>query len=146
MVAFDPPVLMFSGSMGQTTENNILETNCFGVNIVDSSLTSHVYSCIKWFGIERIKKLGFTLHDASKIDAPLINECKAHLECRLRSTKEVGSGFVVFGEIVAASIWEDVLKGETLQEKYELLDQIVYLESGIYARIVNIEEISEYQP
>lgn len=145
MVAFDPPMLMLSGSTGQTTENNILETNCFGVNIVDSSLATRVYSCIKWFGIGRIKKAGFTLHDAPKINAPLIDECKAHLEGRLHSIKEVYRGFVVFGEIVAASVWENVLKGETLQEKYELFDQIVYLESGIYAKIINIAEIHEYQ-
>lgn len=144
MVAFDPPVLMFSGSKGHTTENNILETDCFGVNFVDSSLATKVYSCIKWFGRERITKTGFTLREASKIEAPLINECKAHLECRFHGHKEVGSGYVIFGEIVAASIWEKIMKAETIEEKYKLLDQIVFLESKTFARINKISEIGEY--
>lgn len=95
MISFAPPILMFSGTKGNTTEKNILETRCFGVNFVDSSMASKVFKCIQWIGQERINKTGFTMINASKINAPLVDECKAHLECRLHSTKEVGSGFIV---------------------------------------------------
>jgi len=43
MVSFEPSILMFSGTKGNITENNILETKCFGVNIVDSSLAAKTY-------------------------------------------------------------------------------------------------------
>ena len=134
MVSFEPPMLMFSGTKGNTTENNILRTGCFGVNIVDFSMASEVYGCLKWFGRERIEKTGLTIFDALQINAPLVNECKAHLECKLYKTTEVGSGFVVFGEIVGASIWDQVVAAER-DKRYELLDQIVFLEDNLYSRI-----------
>ncbi len=34
MVSFDPPILMFSGSKGNKTEENILKTGCFAINFV----------------------------------------------------------------------------------------------------------------
>lgn len=140
MASFDPPILIFSGTKGNTTENNILETNSFGVNFVDSSSASIVYKCVQWFGRERIEKTGFTLIDASKINAPLVDECKAHLECHLHSTKELGDSIIIFGEIVAASIWEKILRVEH-EKRYELLDQIVYLEDGIFSRIKKISRV-----
>ncbi len=141
MVSFEPPTLMFSGTKGNTTENNILQTGCFGVNIVDSSMASKVYNCIRWFGCERIEKTGLTLIEASKINAPLVDDCKAHLECRLHTTTEIGSGFVVFGEIVAASIWDKIPEAK-LDKRYELLDQIVFLENSLYARIDRVTSVN----
>ena len=126
MVSFEPPILMFSGSKDNTTEKNILENGCFVVNIVDSSLVEKVYKCISFHGKERIEKSGFNLVDASKICAPLVADCKAHLECKFIEAKEIGSGFVIFGEIVAASIWDEILKKDPC-ERYAFLDQAVYL-------------------
>ncbi len=140
MVSFEPPVLMFSGSRGNTTENNILETGCFAVNFVDSSLAKTVYGSLQWHGTERIERCGFTLVPASKIEAFLVDECKAHLECRLIDTREVGTGFVIFGEIVAASIWDEILKADP-DKRYELLDQIVFLEDGVWGKLINSAEM-----
>ena len=49
-------------------------------------------------------------------------------------TKEIGSGFVIFGEMVAASIWGEILKAEP-GKRYELLDQIMFLEDGVWGRV-----------
>lgn len=140
MVSFEPPILMVSGTRKNTTEVNILETGCFGINFVDSSIASKVYECIKWYGGERIKKTGLTMVEASKIDAPLVKECKAHLECTLYSTADVGCGFVIFGEIVAASIWEEIVRVER-EKRYELLDGILFLENDLYSRIINVLKV-----
>lgn len=134
MVSFDPPILMFSGTEGNPTENNILATGDFAINLVDSSQATKTYNCVEYYGEERIAKCGFTLTGARKIGSPLINECKAHLECRLSNTKKIGSGFVIFGEIVAASIWDKILDAPA-EDRYKLLDQIVFLEEGRFSRI-----------
>ncbi|MDI7250551.1 MAG: flavin reductase, partial [Bacillota bacterium] len=105
---------------------------CFGVNLVDSRMVSSVFSCVQWFGQERIEKAGFTMISASRIAAPLVQESKAHLECRLHSTLEVGSGLIVCGQIVSAAIRQDILQAER-EERYQLLDQVLYLEDGLYA-------------
>ena len=140
MVSFEPPILMFSGTKGNTTEVNILQTGCFGVNIVDATIASRVFGCIQWYGLERIKKAGFSLVTASKIEAPLVAECRAHLECRLHRTSEIGSGFVVFGEIVAASIWDRIAAAAS-DEQYALLEQIVFLENNVYSVLNRTEQV-----
>ena len=89
-----------------------------------------VFGCLEWHGQERIEKCGFELAPASIIDARLVANCKAHLECRLTETKEVGSGFVIFGQIVAASIWDEIMKTEP-NRRYEMLDQAMFLEDGV---------------
>ena len=134
MVSIDPPILMFSGSQYGMTEKNIADTKCFALNIVDGGMAQRTYDCVKFKGAERIEKSGFTLVNATSIDAPLVSDCQAHLECRLRDTKEIGSGFVVFGEIVAASINADILEQEP-RARYSSLDMTVYLEEGLYAAI-----------
>lgn len=134
MVAFDPPTLMFSGSKGGRTERNALESECFGVNLVDSSLAQRVFACIRWKGEERVRRSGFHLVPASTIRAPLVDDCKAHLECRVVGTREVGSGFVLFGEIVAASVREDLAGLET-HARYARLDQALFLEEDLYATV-----------
>jgi len=134
MVSFDPPMLMFSGSKGGRTESNALAIGCFVVNLVDGALAARTYACVRWKGEERIRQAGFRLAPATAVCAPLVGDCKAHLECRLRDTKEVGSGFVLFGEIVAASVREDLLGGSPC-DRYARLDQAVFLEDGLYASI-----------
>ncbi len=134
MVSFKPPILMFSGSKGNPTENNILETGCFGVNCVDASIVDRVYGCLQWFGRERIERSGFNLVAASTIRAPLVDDCKAHLECVLRDTHELGSGFVIFGEIVAASVWDEILNVAP-EQRYALFSQVMFLENETYAKV-----------
>ena len=141
MVSFKPSILMFAGTKGNPTENNILETGCFGVNFVHSEMAKSVFECIKWHGQERIEKSGFGLFKANNIQAPLIAESKGHLECKLVETKEIGSGFVLFGEIVAASIWDKILEKDKVNERYALLDQIEFLEDELFSRseVVSME-------
>src|SRR3990167_6653507 len=66
MASFEPPMLVFSGSSGQTTEDNILGTQSFVINIVDESIVARVYQCIQWHGEERTSRSGFTFGSASK--------------------------------------------------------------------------------
>ncbi|MBI4576840.1 MAG: flavin reductase [Planctomycetes bacterium] len=132
MVAFEPPTLMLSGSKGGRTETDVLATGCFAVNIVDGSLVERTFACVQWRGEERIRRSDFRLVPASTIRAPLVDDCKAHLECRLVGTQEVGSGFVLFGEVVAASIRDDLLALEP-RARYARLDQALFLEEGLYA-------------
>jgi flavin reductase (DIM6/NTAB) family NADH-FMN oxidoreductase RutF len=134
MAAFEPPTLMLAGTKGNATENNILQTGCFGVNVVDEALAPHVFACLQWFGTERIEKSGFHLMQANLIAAPLVVEARAHLECRLRATREIGSGFALFGEIVAASIDDEILAAPP-EERYAQLGQVLFLEDGLVARL-----------
>ena len=137
MVSFEPPVLMFSGTKGNTTENNILQNENFCVNFIDATISSKVFQCIKYKGKERIDFLEFSFSKSEMIDAPQIDQCKANIECKLYNTQKVGSGFVIFGEMVYASIWDELMRAERAK-KYELLDQIVFLENSVYGKFNQI--------
>lgn len=140
MVSFTPPMLMFSGTKGNPTERNIIESGCFGVNFLDSTNVGKAFDCLQWHGAERIEKSGLEIVKATKVNAPLVKGCRAHLECKLVDTKEVGTGFVIFGEIVAASIWDEVLKVEEV-ERYRRLDLVVYLEEKRFAPIGEVIDV-----
>jgi len=134
MVSFEPSILMFSGSEGGRTEQNIAATGCFTVNLVDGGLARRAYACVRWQGAERIEQSGFKLAPAEVIEAPLVTDCRASFECRLHDTKAVRSGLVVFGEIVAASILEEIA-GLDPRDRYSALDQAIFLEEGLYATV-----------
>ena len=134
MVSFEPSILMFSGSEGGTTERNIEATGCFSVNFVHGGLARRVFECVRWRGAERIMQSGFQLVPADIVEAPLVADCRAHLECRLHDTKAVGSGFVVFGEIVAGSISEEIANLDP-PHRYSAMNQALYLEEGLYATV-----------
>jgi flavin reductase (DIM6/NTAB) family NADH-FMN oxidoreductase RutF len=134
MVSFEPSVLMFSGTRGNPTENNIEATGCFGVNIVNEAMLASVLRCLQWHGPERIQKSGWHLEPASKIAAPLVVESPAHLECTLEDTYAVGSGYVVFGRIVSGGIDRAIAEAPP-EERYRLLGQTCFLEDGVYSVI-----------
>jgi len=134
MVAFEPPTLMFAGTKGNTTERNIEATNCFALNIVDESMLEDVLGCLRWSGVERIEKCAWQLVPAGMIAAPLVADCPAHLECELAGTYSIGSGFVVFGQIVRAQIDQRIAEAP-VDDRYRLLRQMCFLEDGVYAAV-----------
>lgn len=137
MVSFKPSILMFSGSKRSRTVNNIIATGSFAVNLVDSSMAKTAFECIKWRGRERIERAGFEFEKAKKIAAPLVVGCPAHIECELKDTSEVGSGFLIFGEIVAAAVEEEILNADTAK-RYGLLDMILFLQDGMWGRLGDV--------
>ncbi len=138
--AFSPPLIVYSGPLFATTEKNIIVTKCFTINFVDSSLAEIACNCIRWFGKERIAKSSLNLVEASKINAPLIAECKAHLECTLYNMYIHEHGFVVLGEVVAVSIWDKILHSGP-EEQYELLDLTIPRQNGICTLVNKIKPI-----
>ncbi len=134
MVSFTPPLVMYSGSRGNTTEINIEQTACFALNIVSETMVTSVLNCLQWYGQERIDQSGWHLTPARKIPAPLIEESPAHLECTLEKTVDAGSGYIIIGRIIAASIDEKLID-LPLEERYEQLAQTCILEENVYSRI-----------
>lgn len=132
MVSFEPPILMFSGTSRGQTERNIDQTGCFALNVVDASLVRRTVECVRWHGAERTERSGFVLGPATAIRAPIVEDCKASIECRLHSTHAVGSALVVYGEIVAATARDDIVSVDVL-DRYARLAQSPYLEDGRYS-------------
>jgi flavin reductase (DIM6/NTAB) family NADH-FMN oxidoreductase RutF len=60
-------------------------------------------------GVNEIKEAGLTETESTVVKPPGIAEYKAHVECRFKWEKEVGSHMLVAGEILAGSCDEGLL-------------------------------------
>lgn len=72
-------------------------------------------------------------------------ECRAHLECTLKSVTRLGAEVVVFGTIVAASIDEDCA-APCLADQYFRLRPVFFLEEGVYGSIDTAKRIGAARP
>lgn len=77
------------------------------------------------YDTNKLQDVGFTFKDAEKVNAPIINEFKISLECRVMHTAEVGSHTQITGEIVNVQAEEDVLN-EKGKISYEKLNPLCY--------------------
>jgi flavin reductase (DIM6/NTAB) family NADH-FMN oxidoreductase RutF len=90
-------------------------------------------------GVDEIAASGLTAIPSIVVKVPRIEECKAHLECRLcwyRETHPRGqddTGVLVLGEIVAISGDQDVLAG-TSPEKVEGMRTVYVLSRNVDAQ------------
>lgn len=81
------------------------------------------------YNTDKIEKIGFTTSKASKVDAPIINEFKLSLECRLLEKTDVGSHTQLIAEIVNIQADKDILN-EKGKVDLKLLNPIVYDDVG----------------
>ncbi|MBQ6100215.1 MAG: flavin reductase family protein [Methanobrevibacter sp.] len=77
------------------------------------------------YDTDKIEDVGFTFKDAECVNAPIINEFKVSLECRVIHMAEVGSHTQITGEIVNVQAEEDVLN-EKGKISYEKLNPVCY--------------------
>lgn len=77
---------------------------------------------------------------AQTVQAPLVEECPAHLECELDEVKLYGEEVLIFGRVVAASIDEECVD-TSVARQYERLAPAFFLENGTYAGLGPVQRI-----
>lgn len=140
-VGVNPPVLIFSAVIagGQIKDSlaNVRTSGVFTANIVSRSLTeamnetaASVEPSVSEFGLA-----GLTAQRFGAVDAPGVAEAQAILECRVIDEKPLGEPpmetVVVFGEVVAFHVADDVLDGTRIDA--EALDSVGRLAGMEYA-------------
>lgn len=90
------------------TRKLITKGKDFVVNIPSAQIIEKVMDCgsVHGFNIDKFKKFGLTALPASEVRSPLISECFAHLECKLKKEVKVGDHYLLVGEVVSA--WADM--------------------------------------
>jgi flavin reductase (DIM6/NTAB) family NADH-FMN oxidoreductase RutF len=91
MMEFEPPLIGCVLSSRNFTFEILRSTRECAINIPTVELAAKVVGCGNNSGREtdKFKKFGLTAVAGSEIKAPLIGECYANLECRVRDTKLV---------------------------------------------------------
>lgn len=129
MCSHHPPAVMIAinSTLKRKTLSDILKTEEFCIGFPSAE---HVDEA-DYFGIEtgynenKIEKVGYTYRNAEHVNAPIIEEFKVSVECRVMNICEVGSHTQITGEIVNVQADEDVLDS-TGKIIFEKLDPLAY--------------------
>jgi len=112
-VARDPPTVAICVGKKRYSHGLISKTGEFVVNVPTAELVEAVHYCGTVSGRDvpdKIAKAGLTAKPAKAVRPPIIEECAAHLECRVRQVIDCGSHDVFIGEVVAAYARPDAFK------------------------------------
>jgi len=104
-VAKSPPTIAICVAKSRYSYGLIKETGEFVVNIPAAGLLEAVHYCGTVSGRDvpdKISKAGLSLRQAEAVRAPLIEECVAHLECKVKEVIDCGSHDIFVAEVVAA--------------------------------------------
>ena len=112
-VSANPPMLIFAIRKERHSLRLLKETKQFVVNIAGRELARQVLYCGRRSGknVDKFKETGLTAGAARKVKAPIVNECTAHIECKLSGTIPKGDHALVIGRVVAAYVRKDAFRG-----------------------------------
>lgn len=112
-VSVNPPMLVFAINKERHSYRLLEQTREFVVNIARFGLARQVLYCGRKSGkdVDKFKETGLTAGKAKRVKAPIINECVAHVECRVTETIPKGDHILVMGEVLAAYAGKEAFKG-----------------------------------
>ncbi len=137
-ISRNPPLVTIGVSPRRYSHRLIEETREFVVNLPSRRLVEQVMFCGAVSGREhdKFREAGLTPVPASKVKPPLVKECVSNLECRVVASYVCGDHTLFVGEVVAAHVDEDMLKGDVLDvQKAEPVSH----RGGIYYTAKKIE-------
>ena len=88
----------------------IEKSGCFCINLPDYSLLEKVVFCGTYSGrdVDKFRETSLTPGPCLTIGTPCIDECRAHLECRVVQNIEAGDHHIITGEVLRACADENV--------------------------------------
>jgi len=112
-LSLNPPMLVFSIRPERHSYALLKQTREFVVNIAAFDLAPQVLYCGKRSGkdVDKFKETGLTAGRARRVAAPIVNECVAHVECRVAETIRRGDHALVIGNVIAAYARNDAFRG-----------------------------------
>jgi flavin reductase (DIM6/NTAB) family NADH-FMN oxidoreductase RutF len=132
MMAMEPPLLALGCNRSHWTARNILRTGEFVVNVPGAELASTAWRSHVLPHPRTVEDAGLTPVPAVELTPPLIEECKAHLECVLVGDLPFGEELVILARIVAVSIDRAATDAP---DPYAYLRMLVFLENGTFGVI-----------
>jgi len=108
-VSVDPPLVAMSIRSERYSYRLIMESGEFVVNIPTFQMAKKVLICGRRSGRDhdKFKEAKLSTRRATKLRSPIIEECVAHVECKVVKSIEIGDHSLIVGEIVAAHALEE---------------------------------------
>jgi len=114
-------------------QNHELVINVPGEDILDAT---HFVGRMSGRGIDKFKEAGLTATAAELVEPPLVEECAAHLECRLVDTFQMQSHDLLVCEVVRAVAEADFFDGRWIPEKVRTLHYLGGNKYGLMTQMV----------
>ena len=117
--SFTPPLVAISVAPGRYSHRLILETKEFVVNIPTMEIIKETLFCGRRSGkkYEKFKETKLTPLPAKKVKPPIIKECVAHLECKVKDSITTGDHTIFIGEVIIAYVNEGIFDKKYSVEK-----------------------------
>jgi flavin reductase (DIM6/NTAB) family NADH-FMN oxidoreductase RutF len=131
-VSSNPPIVALGIRDTRDTFKNIQDSGEFVIGIPGPELVAKIEVAGEAFprDVSEFEKAGLTAVPSRVVKPYRIKECQAHLECRLVWAKEAGDHFIVAGEVVAASLRDDVHQTGRRAD----LEPVFHVDNRLYAR------------
>ncbi|MFC1596182.1 flavin reductase family protein [Candidatus Margulisiibacteriota bacterium] len=102
-VSSNPALVAIAVTKKRFTYSLIKESREFIINIPTADLKKEVLFCGKTTGreMDKFEKSGLTPVAAKKVDAPIVDECFAHLECKVVDEISSGDHMLFIGDVIA---------------------------------------------
>lgn len=148
LISSNPPTVLFSaGRHPDRPKDSVAfaeETGVFTVNIVSVELVQSMSVTSGRFGPDddEFHLAGLTPVRGTKVNAPLVAEAPANLECVVTRIVDLGEGRtrVVFGEVVAIHVREDALDGTRIRP--DVIDAVGRMAGSAYITSRDLFEIN----
>jgi len=133
-LSLEPTLIGVAVQPSRLTHEFITKTEQFALNIPTVDLLSAVHLCGMTSGREsdKFEAAGLTPAEASDIEAPLVNECVAHIECGVTDRITLGDHDLFVGRVLAVSAVEEAFN-ETWQVDIDAGQLLHHLGGDRYA-------------
>jgi flavin reductase (DIM6/NTAB) family NADH-FMN oxidoreductase RutF len=113
-VSKEPPLIACAIGKEAYSCKLIERTKEFIVNVPPKELRRKIYYCgfHSGYQIDKFKETHLTPQTARKARAPIIEECVAHMECKVKQEIETGDKNLFISEVVEAYADEAIVNGE----------------------------------
>lgn len=147
--SFDPPLVVISVGLGRYSHKLIQETGEFVINIPTMNIVRKTLLCGRITGEEydKFREAHLTPAPAKMVKPPIIKECVAHLECKLRQQMVTGDHTIFVGEVLTAYANEGLFDRKFDLKKVKLVyhaggDDFVTLAPEVVTPELKIDKIS----
>jgi flavin reductase (DIM6/NTAB) family NADH-FMN oxidoreductase RutF len=136
-----PPVVQFTSVGRKDSLRNVEATGEFTVSLTPEALFEQVNATATDFpaGTSEAEACGVRLEPSERVGVPRVAESPVAVECTLHSTVRLGDSTVVFGRVLAISVWESAVQDG--RPRIEHLNPLARLGGNEWSTLGDILEI-----
>ena len=137
----DPCLILLAISHVRYSYDLIKQNHELVINVPGEELLeqSHFVGTVTGKNIDKFKESGLTPAPASVVDPPLIEECAAHLECRVVEIFKMQSHDLLVCEVLRAEAETELFDGKWIPEKFHTLHYLSGNYYGVMERTIQAQ-------